>query len=331
MIKKKITLKDIAEETGFTINTVSHALADKGDISKNTKEYIRKVSKKLGYIPNNIACSLRSGKTRTVAVIIPDISDPLIAIWVKDIESRLRKNNYNTFIINTEEEYKIEEDAIIFALSKKVDGIILCPTQKKSNDIKLLMNKETPFVLLGRRFYDLDIDNVISDDIQGSFLAIDYLIKKGHRNILFLNGPKYISSAKERLEGYKKAFLENNIDINKDNIKAVSNIAGFSIKALNEVIQEGLEFTAIFTFSDLMAWEVVYALKNLKNSKYKDIPVIGFDNIQSRFYNPYPLTTINYSKKKIAFKAVDILLKKMNKQSHGAHEQCIIETNLVIR
>ncbi|MCL4384878.1 MAG: LacI family transcriptional regulator [Actinobacteria bacterium] len=329
--KKKITLKDIAKKTGFSANTISRALKNKEDISKATREYIYKVSKEMGYIPNSIAGSLRSGKTRTIATIVPDISDPLIAIWVKDIETRLRLNNYNTFIINTEEEYEIEEDAIFFALSKNVDGIILCPTQKDNKDIKFLINNGVPFVLLGRRFYDLETDYVISDDVHGSFLAIDYLIKKGHKKILFMNGPGYISSAKERLEGYKKAFVENNVKLDENLIKEVGNTSGYSIKAINKIIQEGLEFSAVFAFSDIVAWEIIYALQNIDKNRFKNIPVIGFDNIQSRFFYPYPLTTVNYSKKKIAYKAVDILLSNIEEKFHDNFKQYIFETNLIVR
>jgi len=132
---KKVTLKHIAQKAGVSINTVSRALSDKHDISRKTKDKIREIAKDLGYIPDAVAGSLRKGSTKTIAVIIPDIMDPLMTIWVKDIEARLRQNGYNIFIINTDENYQREEKAVILALSKKVDGIILCPCQKEDEDI----------------------------------------------------------------------------------------------------------------------------------------------------------------------------------------------------
>jgi len=239
---KKVTLKDIASKTGFTANTVSRALKNKSDISEKTKNYISRVAKEMGYIPNNIAGSLRSGKTKTIATIVPDISDPLIAIWLNDIETRLRINGYNTFIINTEEKYENEEEAITLALSKNVDGIILCPTQKKNDDIKLLIKQGIPFVLLGRRFYDIGTDYVISDDVKGAFLAVDYLIKQGYKNVLFVNGPTYISSSKERLEGYKKALDENGILFKAELVKESNITAGNSSVLMKELINKKLKF-----------------------------------------------------------------------------------------
>ncbi|MDZ7838542.1 MAG: LacI family DNA-binding transcriptional regulator [Actinomycetota bacterium] len=102
----KVTLKHIAQKAGVSINTVSRALSDKHDISRKTKDKIREIAEDLGYIPDAVAGSLRKGSTKTIAVIIPDIMDPLMTIWVKDIEAKLRQINYNIFVINTDENYQ---------------------------------------------------------------------------------------------------------------------------------------------------------------------------------------------------------------------------------
>ena len=328
---KKIRLKDIAQRTGFTANTVSRALKGKKDISEKTKNYIVSVAKEMGYIPNNIAGSLRSGRTRTIATIVPDISDPLIAILLNDIETRLRINQFNTFIINTEEKYENEEEAIILALSKNVDGIILCPTQKKNEDIKMLIRQGTPFVLIGRRFYDIESDYVISDDIKGAFLAVDYLLKKGYKKILFINGPVYISSALERLEGYKKALESNGVLYKEELVWESGVTAGNSSMVIKKITDKKIDFDAVFAFSDLMAWEIIYTLQSLQMQKNKNIPVVGYDNIQSRFFYPFPLTTVNYSKRQIAYQTVDILLNKIKGKSQNGYEQHMVETGLIIR
>lgn len=328
---KKVTLKDIAQKTGYTANTVSRALKGKKDISEKTRNHINNIANKMGYIPNNIAGSLRSGKTRTIATIVPDISDPLIAIWLNDVETRLRINKYNTFIINTEEKYENEEEAVILALSKNVDGIILCPTQKKNDDIKMLARLGMPFILLGRRFYDIDTDFVISDDIKGAFLAINHLLNKGYRDILFINGPTYISSARERLEGYKKAFRSGGLAYKEELVMECGVTAGNCTLIMKEIIDKKLNFDSVFAFSDLMAWEIISTLQNINMSRYKNIPVIGYDNIQSRFFYPFPLTTVSYSKRQMAYQAVDILLSKIRGEIQNDYEQHIVDTRLVTR
>ena len=329
-LSKKVTLKDIAAIAGVAINTVSHALKDKDDISEKTKKKIKKIAKELGYIPNNIAGSLRIGKTSTIAVIIPDILDPLFAIWLKDIEKRLAEKGYNIFIINTDENYEKEEKAVTLALSKNADGIILCPTQKDQKDILYLKDNHIPFVLLGRRFYNIETDYAISEDVAGGYIATKHLIEAGRKRILFLNGNLFISSAKERLEGYRKALEEKSIPIDKNLIRHISITSSYPSREIMDIIQDGIDFDSVFAFSDLMAWEVLYCLKKMP-SAFKHIDVMGYDNIQSRFFYPYALNTVNYSKRVIAYSAVDILLKKISNPEDPAYYKKVVKTNLVIR
>lgn len=145
--KRNATLKDIAEKTGFSINTVSRALRDMDDISEATKKKIRKASKELGHVENSIAQSLRLGYTNTIAVIIGDVSNPFFAIQMKEVETYARRAGYNTFLINTNEDEQQEEIAIKSALNQMVAGIIICPTQKSDKNILFLKKSGIPFVL----------------------------------------------------------------------------------------------------------------------------------------------------------------------------------------
>ncbi len=314
----RATLKDIAERTGYTVNTVSRALKDKDDISITTRALIKKVADELGYIPNAIAASLRSGSTKSVSVIIPDISDPLFAIWVKDIEMLLKERNFDLFIQNTGENDELEKRAVRLAISKKIDGIILCPCQKNDSSIAMLKNNGVPFVLIGRRFHRDDIDYVLADDTQGGYLAARHLIDLGRRRLLFLNGPSYISSARERLDGYQRALTEQGIRFIPELVREVEIKAGECTRILREVFKQRLEFSGLICFSDLMAWEAIYQLHSLKKKVPEDVAVVGFDDIQSRLFYPYPLSSVGYSKQEIARKAVSILFEKIDASSAGS-------------
>jgi transcriptional regulator with XRE-family HTH domain len=193
---RRITLRDIAKDTGFSINTISHALKDKEDISEKTRQLIQQRAKEMGYIADSIAGSLRSGSTRTISVIVGDISNPHFGLWVREIETTAFKHGYSTLIINTNEDEDVEREAVVTAISKRVDGIIICPTQKPNGCIELLRSSGIPFVLIGRRFDGTDIDCVVLDDVQGGYIATQHLLNKGHRNVLFLNGPSHISSSR---------------------------------------------------------------------------------------------------------------------------------------
>ncbi len=328
---KKITLKHIAQKAGVSINTVSRALSNKNDISQSTKDKIQRIAKELKYIPDAVAGSLRKGSTKTIAVIIPDIMDPLFSIWVKDIEKILGQNGYNIFIINTDENYQKEEKAVLLSLSKKVDGIILCPCQKEDKDILLLKKRNVSFVLLGRRFQHIKTDYVVSNDIKGAYLATKYLLDNNKEKILFLNANRYISSAKERYLGYIKAFEEKKLDVDKSLIYEIENTVGNTIKSIKNIVAQKTNFDAVFTFSDIMAWEATYYFQKYNPKILQNIDIFGYDNIQSRFFFPFSLKTVNYSKRVTAHKAVDILLDKIKNNNVEKYRQEIIDTNLFIR
>lgn len=328
--RKKVTLKDIALKTGFTINTVARALRDKVEISEQTRRLIQITAKEMGYISNSVAGSLRSGVTRTIAVILGDISNPHFAILVKEIEEAAREKEYSLFIINTDEEYKREERAVHTALSKNVDGIILIPTQERDEDIRLLRANEVPFVLLGRRFERKDVDYVICDDTKGGYLATRHLIEKGHRRILLLDGPAHISSARERKAGYLKALQDSEIPVQSELIQVVSVVSGECSRTVRRLAEEGIEYTGIFAFSDLIAFEAIYTLQEMGRRVPEDISVVGFDNIQSKILIPFPLTSVAASKREMARRAFSILFEKMNNSEDDRPHHEILDTHLVV-
>jgi LacI family transcriptional regulator len=328
---RKVTLKDIAELTGFSVNTVSHALRGLDDVSESTKEKILKTAHQLGYVPNMLASSMRSGRTKTIAVVVPDIVDPLFAIWCRYIEEELHKIDYDTLIINTDENYEKEEYAINLALSKKVEGIIICPVQKKFEDIQQLKRFNIPFVLIGRHFKDLTTDYVIMDDFKGSYIATQYLLDKGRKKILFLSANEYISSAEERLGGYREALITNGLEINESLIRKVDLIKNDDCqRVLTELIGDKVTFNACLAFSDLVAWQMIYFLNQEGFKVPEDIAVVGFDNLQSTLYYPYSLTSVTYSKKMVVEEGIKILIDKIENGNFSKPKQKVISTSLFV-
>lgn len=333
-ISKIVTLKDIAEKTGFTANTVSRVLKNKENISPKTRALILDTAKEMGYVGNSLAGSLRSGLSGTIAVIISDVSNPFFGIMVKEIDNVLLKNNYCTIVLNTDENYELEEKAIYLALSKRVDGVILCPTQRSRADLHLFAANNVPYVLMGRRFEEAADDYVVWDDQKGGYLATTHLVRQGHRRILFLNGPDYISSAKERLAGYKKALSEGGIPFDPKLVRQVTVTSKNTTQMLTHLIDDGVEFSAIFAFNDLMALEAVNVLMQHGYQIPGDIAVVGFDNIQSKLILPFQLTSVSTPKTKMARTAVEILLERIRSKDDAgaqARHQVVLNTSLVVR
>jgi len=319
---KTVSMRDISKATGYSVNTVSHALKGKKDISEKTKEYIKKTAAEMGFIVDSVASSLRSGVTQTISVIIGDIFNPHFGMWVRDIELTAFENGYTTFIINTNEDETHEKNAIITSISKRVDGIIICPTQANKDNIDMIKRANIPYILLGRRYINENFNYVICDDEKGGELAVNYLIEKGCRKILFLNGPEYISSAADRMNGYEKALKKNEIRFRKELIKIVD-IKAENLKSIvHEIIESGMGFDGIFAFSDILAFEVMAELKKYGNY-YGKLPVIGFDNVMENLILPVSMATVAVKGESLAVIAFD-KLHEMMKIRKNKEEQTAI-------
>lgn len=329
MEREKVTLKRIAEETGFSVNSVSRALKDMPDISKETRDLIKAKAEELGYIGNMLASSMRSGLTNTIAVILSDIVNPHFAIIVKDIVESLRQYNYTAFVMTTDEDSDLECQAIKAAIGRNVDGIIICPTQQSEDNVYFLKQSGIPFVLIGRYFRDVDTNYVICNDRMGGYQAAKYLINLGHRDILFLNAEPYISSSQDRQAGYEAALQELEIPLRKEFICNVPVLGSFDTY-FEKIFSEYVSFTAIIAFSDMLAWELMSYLKASGYSVPADMSVIAFDDLQSRYVLPFQLTSVTAYKGKMARTAVEILIKKIMKHDEST-EKVVLTTRVVQR
>lgn len=322
-----VTLKDIARATGFSANTVSRALADKSDISEKTKALIREKAAEMGYIANAWASYLRSGVSRNISIIVGDIANPHFAEMIKEMQAMFWQKGYNTIIFSTEESAEMEKQAIITSLGQNVDGIILCPAPNGEENIRFLQAHGKPFVMLGRHFSQQDASYVVCDDVNGGYVATKYLLGKGHRDILFLNGIEGISSSAERLEGYCKALEEAGIGYRSEFVKNIAPIDEQWKARMKQILLENQSYTAVLVFNDILAWKIVCILDELGKKVPEQCSVAGFDNIKY----PYPmrLTSVTASRTTMAKQSVEILLKKLE-GSMGEKEKCIVlETEVI--
>lgn len=299
---KRVTLADIAKECGVSVNTVSHALNNKPDISEVTKQKIKSAAEKLGYIANASASFLRSGLSKTIAVIVGDISNPHFSILIKEIEGAVREKGYSVFVLNTDENEEQEYNAICAAISKNVDGIIICPVQKNTKNVEFLIKSGIPFTLMGRRFENINTNYVVLDDKNGGYLSAEYILNSGMKKTAVINANVNISSAKERLCGIEECYKT----IGKNayfNVFTVETLEGEHSDVMEKVAMG--DFDSAICFSDILTLELLSLIK-------KDIKIVSFDNIRSRFSMPFKFASVTSSKTKMSHKAVEILFNAIS-------------------
>lgn len=324
----RVTLKDIARKTGFAVITVSKALHNHSDLSKKTCAYIQQVAREMGYIRNASASSLRSGVTNTLALIIGDITNPLFSIVAKQLESRARKHGYAVVIMNTDEMEDREMRAIDASIAMNVDGILLFPCQKSDASVKKIQDYHIPCVLLGRKFDQPYCPSVVFDDCRGGYLATHHLLEQGYRRILMINSDPCIYSARERQKGYLAAHADFGVPADPDFIVHCEGLSGECARIIEEKMP--LQFDAIFSYNDVLAFEAINALSEKGLQVPGHVGVVGFDDIQSTVPYPFPLTSVSVPEKEIASSALSALLALIeDPESHPADR--VLDVSLVIR
>jgi LacI family transcriptional regulator len=325
-MKKFVTIKDIAKKAGVSINTVSRALNNKPDINPETKKKVLEIAKELGYIRDLSALSLKNGVTRTIGVVFEDSSNPFYAEVFKGVEHQARKYGYQVILMNTERDYIREIQAVETLIEKRVDGIIISPTQFDKKDIEHLINLNYPFVVLGVHFENSQFDEIYSDDLKGGYLATRHLLERGKQKILMINAYMYKSVAKMRYLGYKRAFEESGLQP----YFMVEIEEGYE-SCFNKILElKNMSYDAVFCFNDVFAIAALKALKALNKRVPQDVAVVGYDDISyASFVNP-SLTTVRIDKYKEGMIAFDLLHERLT-EKRTEPAQIVLDVELIER
>lgn len=330
-MNQHVTIRDVAAAAGFSVNTVSRALNDKPDVSPATKSRVLEAAHRLGYRPNKLARGLRSNKTQTIGVIVADIANPFFGAVVKGVEQAARERNWSLILGNADENYEREKEAIQVMLAEQVDGLLITPCQKERKTIENLKCTGLPFVLLGRRFDDLATDYVVPDEVQGGFLATKHLLEMGHTRIAMINAPLYISSAQKRLEGYKKALNQYGVKVDESLITSQALTVEEGYRVAKSILRSSHRPTAVFAYSDFVAFGVMKAIREAGLRIPEDIAVVGFDDVEFSSCLEVPLTTIESPKERMGREATKVLLEKIENKTHDSRREIKLEVKLIVR
>ncbi len=324
------TIKDVANLAGVHPSTVSRVINDDSRISEKTKNKVLLIIKKLGYTPNAIARGLKTKRTHTLGMLIPDITNPFFAEIARGVEDAANKNNFNVILCNTDDKLKKERTYLEILRGKRVDGLILGTAHIRDKSILELEKKKFPYILLSRNIEGLDKNCVIVDDVVGGIIVTEYLIKLGHRRIAHITGPPTVRAANNRLEGYKFALEKHQIEYHEELVEE----GDFRIKGGYQAMKKFLELpeppTAIFAANDLLALGAMQAIQKKKYNIPEDFCIIGFDDIRLASFVYPPLTTIRQPMLEMGALAVKMLLKIIEEGEFN-QRKIVLKPKLIIR
>lgn len=312
--KRSISIKEIAKLANVSVATVSRVINNNGRFSEATRQKVQGIIDKYGYTTNMAAKSLRMSKSKTVGLIVPNIDNEWFSQLVLEIEREFFEKNYSVFICNTSQD-EDKEIAYFKSLdSKLVDGII-CISGREDIPTNII-TRDIPIVCIDRKPKDhTDVYYVESNHYSGGYLATEELIKKGCKKIAIVSRNKTLSVNKQRLEGYKQALKDHNLEQDK-NLQLLLDISSANYEgareAMNQFIKSGIEFDGVFATNDWRAYGVMVALSENNISVPQDVKVIGFDDISISYACQPSLSTIHQDVEGLAKKATSLLLNLMN-------------------
>jgi LacI family transcriptional regulator len=307
-----ISINDIARALGISPSTVSRALKDHPDISTETKKLVKEYAEKVNYRPNALALSLKTHRSNTLGLIIPEIVHHFFSSVISGIEEVAYAKGYRLIICQSNENYEREVMNTQLLLDNRVDGILISMSKNtyKYGHFRDLIDCGIPIVFLDRVCSEVETDRVVTDDFEGAMLATNHLIERGSRKILHLASPQHLQIGKLRTEGYMKALADHGLEQNDDLIlQCDTRNELYELK--NRFLEIAQHIDGIFAVNDFTA---IAAIQLLQESNYKipeDIAVTGFGNDPiASIVNP-SLTTVDQSGFEMGRQAVEILIKRL--------------------
>jgi LacI family transcriptional regulator len=333
-------MSDVARSAGVSLMTVSRVINNKGDVSPETRERVRQVIEDLEYRPSGIARSLATQQTKTIGLVVPDVSNPYFSGIAHGVAEIAYAEGLSVLLCDSEENPEREFRLYQVLEEKRVDGVISCASRLAAEDLQQALSWHSEVVLVNRM---LEAGNrndkglhlasagyVISDDFEGARLAVNYLLRRGHTCIGYLAGPPQSYGGRRRLIGYQETILAAGLPLNPKIIyHCPPTVEGGHAQAV-ELLQCQPDITALFCFNDMTAIGVLRACADLGRRVPEDLAIVGYDDIPMATWVAPALTTCNVPFHEMGRLATQMLIERLQGCDEDCHEN-IVQPRLVVR
>jgi len=327
----KVNIKRLALELNLSAATVSRALRDSYEISAKTKEKVWELAKKLNYQPNSSASSLRSQKSKTLAVILPEVVNNFFSQAINGIEEIARARDYHVLVYQTHENSELERSFTQRLVNGRVDGILISAASETANNehFKELI-KEIPVVFFDRGYEDIDAVKITTDDYESTYSATEHLIEIGCKKIGYLMALNNLYTGQKRFNGYRDALQANNIAIDEDLLVNSTQHTQNDYQLIKNMISSHRPDGILSSIEDL-ALPCYYICRELGLKIPQDLKIISFSNLKTApLLNP-SLTTITQPAFEIGKEAATILFKILDKKYFEPNETRVLKSVLIKR
>lgn len=330
----KVNLKDLAKELQVSVSTVSKALKSSHEISAETKKRVLELAQKMGYNPNPYAGFLRHHKSKTIAIIAPELTNNFFIQAISGAESVAQEKDYHLLIYITNDDYQKEASIVRHLQNGRVDGVIisLASTTKDYQHLNDLIHTGIPIVFFDRICHEIETAKITTDDFASGFNATNHLIESGCKDIAYLSISENLSIDNKRKQGYLEALMKHDIPFDPNRIIQCSTDDQANFKKIKQLLQQQKRPDGVFASIEKLALNTYYACNELNLSIPKDVKVICFANLRTApLLNP-SLTTITQPAFEMGKQAAAILFKNLDKKrTLITNENIVLKSELIKR
>jgi LacI family transcriptional regulator len=325
------TVADVASAAGVSISTAARVLSGTGYASEETRRVVLDAARDLGYVPNQIARSLRTKQTRMVGLLIGDVENSFYSVIARNVESATKDAGYHVVLCNSDDDPKIEREYLQLLEGMHVDALIVTPTSKNRRYLARFIQEGIVVVQVDRRIEGLPADAVLVDNEAGAASAVSRLVEAGHTRIGILTGELEVSTASQRLEGYERALKEHGITIRPSLVRSGSFHRDHAVEDATALIRAKPTPTAIFAANNILAEATLMALDQQRLRVPRDVSVVAFDDVQWMEMVEPPVTTVRQPVADMARSAAELALRRLRDGFEGRPSTVVFHTELVER
>lgn len=332
-MKKAATIKDIAKELGVSVSTVSRALQDKPEISDETKQLVRETAAKLQYRPNTMAVALKTRKTYSIGVVVPQIVSFFYATVVQGIEQVANELGYQVFVSSSNEDMIKEMQNVYGFLDHRVDGMIVSLSKATDEFVHIhrIEGDNVPLVLFDRTSKEINVPKVVANDADAAYMAVSHLIENGAKRVALITGPEHMLIGRNRFRGYRAALTNHGLPIDNSLIVRCNLTVDNAKQATSELLNLKNRPDAIFGINDDVAIGALYAIKEKGLSIPDDVAVVGFSNSRRSSYMEPALSTLDQNPLKIGILAAKLLFDQIEGKPVAEGKEIIVPATLIVR
>jgi LacI family transcriptional regulator len=327
----RVTIEDVAAASGVSRTTVSHVFSGHRPVNAETRRMVREVAASLGYRPNAVAQSLRSRRTHTIMIVVPDITNSFYPELARSVQDVVSPAGYQAVLANTDAIEQEERALIEVALSRRVDGLVFVGFQVGTDDLVPLVDAGTSVVSVGRSVTDGLIDTVRFDDTAAARQATTFLLDRYGAAIAMIDGEQDSPPGIRRRRGFEEAFAERGIDVVPEDILATEFTRAGGVRGMRRLLARARPPRAVLCANDLIAFGAIDVLKDAGLAIPADVAVAGHDDIDAATIVTPRLTTTRTDARELGRGAGEFMLSRMTGEYSGPGRELVIPHELVVR